>query len=292
MDAIKIKNNEVVSTNLPNGFTFNNHIITIDKNKQYTEPIKITLQDDNNEHLVINVGQSTEVKLILELHSSDKDKNNYDFVLNTGANSKVEYLVVADLMSNDCLLNHTFNVAKDSHLDLLGGFVSNVLNSKMHVKLNGEGGSVDIKAIAISSDYHFQNIDVLIEHFAPNTYGEMTNVGVVNKHGQIILNGIEKIHKGMKGVSAFQTLKGITTSDDAKLEVNPVLLIDEHDIKAGHGATIGKLQDEMLFYLMSRGITRAESEKLVIMGFLQPVINQIKDIPLQERFIELVNLRI
>jgi len=96
----------------------------------------------------------------------------------------------------------------------------------------------------------------------------------------------------MKQANAFQTLKGIITSDLAIVEVNPILLIDEFDVKAGHGATIGKIEEESLYYLMSRGLSRVEAEKLIINGFLKPVIDEIDDEPLRERFVGLVNSRI
>lgn len=292
MDAITIKNNEVIGENLPNGFTFTDDIVTIAPKMQYEEAIKITIEDDNNEELVINIGNMTEVKLIIELKNQSLDNNNFNFTLNIDKNSFVSYLIISDLASNNAVLNHTFNLGKDSNLKLLGGFVSNIIKSNMHVKLNGENASVDAKIIAISSEVNNQRIDVLAEHFAKNSYSDQTNIGVVNQRGKVTLNGVAKIHKGMNGVSAFQSLKGITTSDDANLEVNPILLIEEHDIKAGHGATIGKLEKEVLFYLMSRGLSKVEAETLVIMGLLNPVINEIADEPLRERFLEMVNKRI
>jgi Fe-S cluster assembly protein SufD len=103
---------------------------------------------------------------------------------------------------------------------------------------------------------------------------------------------LKKIEKGMKNANAFQTLKGIITSDESIVEVNPILLIDEYDVKAGHGATIGKIEEDQLYYLQSRGLTRKEAEKLIINGFLQPIIDEIDDEPLRDRFVHLVNSRI
>jgi Fe-S cluster assembly protein SufD len=120
----------------------------------------------------------------------------------------------------------------------------------------------------------------------------MTNIGIANKNGKIVLNGVEKIEMGMKNANAFQTLKGIITSDTASVEVNPILLIDEYDVKAGHGATIGKIAEDQLFYLRSRGLTQKEAEKLIINGFIRPIVDEIDDEPLKERFVHVVNSRI
>jgi Fe-S cluster assembly protein SufD len=291
MESIVIKNHEITSP-IPKGFIYENQQLIIPKNNQYLDPIKITLQDDNNEALTIVVSEHTSIKIILEIASKELNDNTYKLNLIAKENSHVKYLLVSELESNKALLDHYFTAERNASLDLVGGFVSNVLNAKMHVDLVGEGAEVNMRAVALSSDEHKQTIDVLIVHKAPNTYGNMTNIGIANKSGKIILNGVEKIEKGMKNANAFQTLKGIITSDKAVVEVNPILLIDEYDVKAGHGATIGKIEEEQLYYLQSRGLTREEAEKLIINGFLKPIIDEIDDEPLRERFVSLVNSRI
>jgi len=291
MNEIIIKDHKVKSK-LPKGFTFDEQTLTIPKNEVIQDPIKITLQDDNNESLKIVVEENASVKLILEVASSDITKNTYKLNLEAKQNAQVKYLLVAELESKDALLDHYFTAHRDAKLDLVGGFLSNVLNSKMHVDLVGQGAEVKMRAVAVSSDDHNQKIDVLIVHEAPDTFGDMTNIGIANKRGKIVLNGVEKIKKGMKRANAFQTLKGIITSDQATVEVNPILLIDEFDVQAGHGATVGKIEEDQLYYLQSRGLSRSEAEKLIINGFLTPIIDEIEDEPLKERFVGLVNQRI
>lgn len=291
MKEIVIKNHQI-QNKLPKDFLFEDQKLIIPKNIHYENPIKITIEDDNNESLEIVVSENTSIKIILELVSQETTPNQYKFLLTAKQNAQVKYLLVSELSSKKALVEHYFTAARDAKLDLVGGFVSDVLDAKMHVELKGEGAEVKMRAVAVSSDENRQNIDVLIIHQAPNTMGNMTNIGIANKKGRILLNGVEKIEKGMKNANAFQTLKGIITSDQAIVEVNPILLIDEYDVKAGHGATIGKIEENQLYYLMSRGLTQRESERLIINGFLQPVIDEIDDEPLRERFVHLVNSRI
>lgn len=281
-----------IQSSLPDGMTFEHEILSIPANKVYEDPVKVVLKDDNHETLKIVVGEQTNVKIILEVASNEIVKHGYNIGLTVKKNAHVKYLLVSELASDEALLEHYFTVERDAYLDLVGGFVSNIIDAKMHVDLVGQGAEVKMRAIAVSSDQHKQNIDVLIIHKAPYTIGHMTNIGIANKRGKIILNGVEKIEKGMKQANAFQTLKGIITSDESIVEVNPILLIDEYDVKAGHGATIGKIEEDQLYYLQSRGLTKAESEKLIINGFLQPVVDEIEDEPLKERFVSLVNSRI
>jgi len=291
MRDIVIKNHEI-QTKLPKDFIYENQKLIIPKNIQYQEPIKITIQDDNNEALEIVVSENTGIKIILELSSKEVTPNNYKLNLIAKQNSQVKYLLVSELASKKALVEHYFTAERDAKLELIGGFVSDVIDAKMHVDLIGEGAEVKMRVVAVSSDDNKQTIDVLIIHKAPNTFGDMTNIGIANKRGRILLNGVEKIEKGMKHANAFQTLKGIIMSDQAIVEVNPILLIDEFDVKAGHGATIGKIAEDALYYLRSRGLTQREAEKLIINGFLKPVIDEIDDEPLKERFAHLVNSRI
>ncbi len=291
MRDIVIKNHEV-QTKLPKDFIYENQKLVIPKNIHYSDPIKVTIQDDNNESLEIVVSENTGIKIILELQSEDVVDQTYKLNLIAKQNAQVKYLLVSELASTNAVVEHYFKAERDAKLDLIGGFVSNILEAKMHVDLIGEGAEVKMRAVAVSSDDHHQNIDVLIVHQAPETIGDMTNIGIANKRGKIKLNGVEKIEKGMKHANAFQTLKGIITSDQANIEVNPILLIDEYDVKAGHGATIGKIEEDVLFYLRSRGLTLKEAEKLIINGFLKPVVDEIDDLPLKERFEHLVNSRI
>ncbi|MCK9235863.1 MAG: SufD family Fe-S cluster assembly protein [Acholeplasmataceae bacterium] len=291
MDHIVIKNQQL-QTQLPSTFLYENNTLTIPKNQVYREPLIIQILDEKSDGFHIVVSANTQIKIIVEIQSDYANKTAYHLSLEAKENSHVKYLLVSELESNQALIAHNFSAAKDATLDLVGGFVSHILDAKMHVDLLGEGAEVLLRSVAISSDENIQNIDVLITHKAPHTHGDMTNIGIANKKGKIILNGIEKIEKGMKNANAFQTLKGIITSDQASIDVNPILLIDEYDIKAGHGATIGKIEEEQMYYLQSRGLTKEDAERLIINGFLQPVVDEIDDESLKERFVNLVNSRI
>ena len=112
------------------------------------------------------------------------------------------------------------------------------------------------------------------------------------KTGIIKINGVGQIEQGMNGSAAFQTLKGVITDDRAQIDVNPILIIDEHDVTAGHAATVGKMEEEVIFYLRSRGITLQDAQRLIINGYLQPIIDEIDDDLIKENVIKLVNERI
>lgn len=277
---------------LPKGVTYKDNKLTFKKNTKFDEVIKIKLKDDNNESFEVVVGDLSKVKIILEITSKEDTPHTYNFTLTVNKNSHVTYLFISDLNSEKGLINHKFNVHRDAHLELLGGLVSNKLEAKIEVDLLEENANAELRVVAVSSNDNIQHVDVNLIHKAPYTTGLMHNVGVSSGNGKIILNGVERILKGMNASNAYQSLKGIITSDDAYIEVNPILLIDEYDVVAGHGATVGRLEELSIYYLMSRGLSKREAELLMINGLLAPVVNEISDENLKTRFQILVMERL
>lgn len=277
---------------LPDGVIYKDNKLMFKKNTKFDEVIKIKLKDDNNESFEIIVGDFSKVKIILEITSKKNTPHTYNFSLTINKNSHVTYLFISNLNSEKGLINHKFNVYKDAHLELLGGLVSNKLDARIEVDLLEENANANLKVVAVSSNENVQKVDVNLVHKAPHTTGLMHNVGISGGNGRIILNGTEKILKGMNASDAYQSLKGIITSDDAYIEVNPILLIDEYDVMAGHGATVGKLEELSIYYLMSRGLSKREAELLMINGLLAPVVNEISDENLKTRFQTLVMERL
>lgn len=293
MANIVIKNHEIIENNVSSKITLVDKKLIIPKNTHIEETIKVTLLNDNNEELDFIVEENSNVNVLLEVIDDSKDDSVYNINFETKANTNVKYLLVADLESENANINHNFVLGPDSNTYILAGLVSNVLTAKLNVLIEGKGATVNIRAIAVSSDSHDQKIDVYMHHKAPYTNGDMNCVGIAGKQGRVILNGIEKIDPGMKHCNVYQTLKGIITSDDATIEVNPILLIEEYDLYgAGHAGTVGKLDEDAMYYLMSRGLSKSDSERLIINGLVRPLIDEIDDLELKEKFSELVNQRI
>lgn len=293
MAQIIIKDHKIISNDVLENITFKNNQLTIPKNTQIAEAIKVSLINDSGEQLKFIVEENSDVKILLEVIDENKGESLYNIDFETRDNTNVKYLLVANLESKNAIINHEFKIGRDSNTHIMAGLVSEVLTAKLNVEILGAGANVNIRAIALSSENHDQKIDVYMNHRAPYTNGDMTCIGIAGGSGRVVLNGIEKIDNGMKHCNVYQTLRGIITSDDAIVEVNPILLIEEYDLYgAGHAATVGKLDEEALYYLMSRGLSKRASEKLIINGFVKPLLDEIEDEELKTKFTELVNQRI
>jgi Fe-S cluster assembly protein SufD len=291
MKTIEIRGE--TTTKLPPGFRFSAGRLTISDKRLDQDPVKVILSDDTNRPFEIVVQKHAEVKVLVELIGEGPGSHDhFSLSLLAEENSSVKYILISELNAPEATLEQKITVQRDASIDVIGGFVSHRLDAKIRLELAQEGAEAKMRSITVSSLDNIQSIDVFIDHTAKNTYGLMENIGIANRNGQIVLNGVEKIERGMKNANAYQTLKGIIMSDEARVEVNPILLIDEYDVQAGHGATIGKIEEQALYYLQSRGLTRSEAERLIINGFIKPIIDEIDDEVLKDRFMERVHARI
>lgn len=141
--------------------------------------------------------------------------------------------------------------------------------------LIGNGSHADLKVVALSSGRQVQGIDTRVTNYGCNSIGNILQHGVILEKATLTFNGIGHIIKGAKGADAQQESRVLMLSDQARSDANPILLIDENDVTAGHAASIGQVDPEDMYYLMSRGLDKATAERLVVRGFLGSVIVEI-----------------
>lgn len=277
---------------LPSGITFTDNTLKLLKKSVFNDTITIKLNQRQLTKLNIVIEQSVAAKLILELIDNDSSDVEYNVFLDLKENTQVKFLLITEVQSKNAVLNFRSSSLADSNMEFIGGFINNVMDAKLFLDLNAKGSNVRVRTITVSSTDHNQKLDIHMTHYAPYSSAEMTNIGIAGENGIIRINGVGQIEQGMNGSSAFQTLKGVITNDRAQIDVNPILIIDEHDVTAGHAATVGKMEEEVLFYLRSRGITLLEAQRLIINGYLQPIIDEIDDELIKENVLKIVNERI
>src|SRR3989337_1258521 len=147
---------------------------------------------------------------------------------------------------------------------------------RLEVVLAGENAEVEVIGLVMSSGSDERSLETYITHAAPNTKSNVNVRAVLRGKAKFDFRGNVKIEKGAKGADAYLRSDALLF-DDAKMgDDTPALEILEPDVKAGHAATIGKVDEQMLFYLMSRGLSRKEAEKLLIQGLVGPIIDKIR----------------
>jgi len=149
-------------------------------------------------------------------------------------------------------------------------------NKRLDVVLAGENAQVEIVGLVLAKGQEQKALEAYITHAAPNTKSNVNVRAVLRGKSSFAFRGNVKIEKGAKGSDAYLRSDALLF-DEAKMgDDTPALEILEPDVKAGHAATIGKVDENMLFYLMSRGLTRIQAEKMLIEGFISPIKKQLK----------------
>ena len=149
---------------------------------------------------------------------------------------------------------------------------------RIDVDLVGDGAEVEIVGLVLGKDADDKAMEVFITHSAPRTKSKVNVRAVLRNKSTFAFRGNVKIEKGAKGADAYLR-SDVLLFDEAKMgDDTPALEILERDVKAGHAATVGKVDEQMLFYLMSRGLARKQAEKLLIEGFVNPIRDKMKEL--------------
>ncbi|MGB4985372.1 MAG: SufD family Fe-S cluster assembly protein [Erysipelotrichaceae bacterium] len=211
----------------------------------------------------INLSEDMIYNLLVE---NDIDINiKCDHMMNVnivnGANKAITIRVKGDVYDS---LNITFCM-----------FSLKETNIEMDIKLLKEEAKFLGCSSSITKDR--QTYKFNIDHLAPYTTSNMESYGVVLEDGEYYCDTIGKISKGNYQSSAYQTTRVLTYKDVKEVKALPVLYIDENDVQAKHACTIGKLDEDQLYYLQSRGINEITAVKLLSHGYLNSVLELILD---------------
>ena len=157
--------------------------------------------------------------------------------------------------------------------------------STINVQLAGKGADASVSVASLGDRQQIQDVFVLAEHIAPYARSEQTFRGISAGRARVGFNGMVVVRKDAKGTDSQQSLRGLLAGPDAEIDVRPQLEIYTDDVRCAHGATAGKLDDNMLFYLLSRGIDAEMAQRLLKWAFLEDVVARI-EVPELRRQIE------
>ena len=157
--------------------------------------------------------------------------------------------------------------------------------STLRLELAGEGAELSLAAAAVGSRQQVQDTYAVVEHRAPHTRTEQTFRGISAGRARVAFNGKIVVAREAHGTDSRQSLRGLLAGGEAEIDVRPQLEIHTDEVRCSHGATAGKLDDNMLFYLLSRGLDRETAQRALKWAFLEDVISRI-DVPALRREIE------
>jgi Fe-S cluster assembly protein SufD len=209
-------------------------------------------------------------------------------------NAHLEHYKLQNLNNQSTLMNAIwFRQMKNSSLKsnaitLNGGLIRNYT----HTVLDGEGASAEVYGVYLMDKSQHVDNQVFIDHAKPNCFSNELFKGILDEAASAVFNGHILVRKDAQQTNAFQNNKNILMTDTAKAYAKPFLEIYADDVKCSHGATIGQLDPEAMFYLRSRGICAANARLLLLYAFAREVVDKISIEALKMRVYDMIRKRL
>ncbi|MBF0484923.1 MAG: Fe-S cluster assembly protein SufD [Candidatus Omnitrophica bacterium] len=166
---------------------------------------------------------------------------------------------------------------------------ANVFRNNLNVVLDAEGSETVLNGLHDLKDIRQADSHTFVDHVAPNARSNQLYKSILDGESRSVFNGKILVRREAQLTNSYQLNKNLLLSRDARVDTKPQLQIYADDVKCSHGATIGQLDDEQLFYLQTRGVGKDDARKMLIRGFVDDVINQVKDLGLKKSLLEAIS---
>jgi len=287
-----------------NGFTALNTAVQTDgafvfvpKNTKIETPIQLLFVASGE-----SIAAFPRVLVVLERGAEATIVESY---LRTGETKYFTNSVVEIVLADDARLTHT-RIQRESHAAFhvtttgarlqrgsfydstnitLGGKLS---RHDINVKFYAEGAEAFVDGLYLISESQHADTHSIIDHAVPNCLSHQNYKGIVDERARAVFNGKVFVRENASGTNAQQSNKNLLLSNDARVDTKPQLEIFNDDVKCAHGATVGQLEEEELFYLLSRGLKEELARNLLTYGFAEEIINKIKIESIKEQLDEAV----
>jgi Fe-S cluster assembly protein SufD len=208
--------------------------------------------------------------------------------------AKFEYVSVQNLSRATWhFATHHARVERDAELDwVAGGFGSKSGKIRIQNDLNGPGATSRVTGAYFADGDQHLDYDTFQEHIAPNTTSDFAFKGALRDEARTVWRGMIRVEKDAQKTDAYQQNRNLLLSKDAHADSIPGLEIMANDVRCTHGATLGQVDRDMLFYLMARGLSRHEAERMIVRGFFQDVLDRIEIEPVRDALAEALEARI
>ncbi|MGQ1911595.1 Fe-S cluster assembly protein SufD [Marinifilum sp. RC60d5] len=245
---------------------------------------------------LIVVEENAQAKIIVCDHTLTKHKylTNSVTEINVAKNAIFDLYTLQNQHLNSSILNSTF-VRQEANSNVLTNTISlygGTIRNNHHVLMDDEYCENNTFGMYLMDrEQHVDNYTV-IDHAKPNCLSNEHFKGVMDDNASAAFAGRIFVRKDAQKTQAYQSNNNLLLSDDAVINTKPQLVIDADDVKCSHGATVGQMDDDALFYLRARGIDEKEARQMLMFAFAHEIIEKIRIEPLKERIDELVDKRL
>ncbi len=272
-------------------------VIEVDRGVEIRQPLYLLFMSQAadaplvaNPRILFRLGERSSIKFV-EHHIGEPAADNLVNLCGegiVGQGATLEYYAIHEDTGGSCGLSSLhLRQAGDSlvrHNSVsLGG---RMIRNDVHSRLEASGASIELHGLYLAGDRQHVDNHTLVEHCAPHTTSSQDYKGVLQGRGRAVFNGKVLIHEGAHGSNAQQSNSNLLLSGQAEVDTKPELEIYNDDVKCSHGATVGQLDKQALYYLRSRGIGEETARVMLTFAFAEAVIQKMAIAQLRERIEE------
>jgi Fe-S cluster assembly protein SufD len=259
--------------------------------------VEVTVTGQTFWRLVVVAEEGARASLIEEYASPSPDTAAYSNAVTelfVEQNAKLEYVSLQNLSTETWhFASHHARVARDGELDwVAGGFGSKKGKTRIQNDLNGPGATSRVTGAYFADGTQHLDYDTFQEHIAPDCESDFAFKGALRDNATAVWRGMIRVEPNAQKTNAYQECRNLMLSPTTHAVPIPGLEIMANDVRCTHGATVGRVDREQLFYLMARGLTRQEAERLIVRGFFQDVLDRIELEPVREAVTAALEARI
>lgn len=256
-------------------------VLRITKETKVAEPIifdfSAGVNEANFQHLLIIAEAGSKTTIIETFESIARSFTNATIQILVGDNAHVTHYRLQKESVEALHIGITeVQLGRGSFYDStninLGGALS---RHDAHLKFNAEGAEAYVDGLYLLGDGQHHDTHSTIDHAVPNCVSHQNYKGILDGKSRGVFNGKVFVRENASGTDAQQSNKNLLLSNDARVDTKPQLEIFNDDVKCSHGATVGQLEEEELFYLLSRGLNESLARNLLTYGFAEEIVNKI-----------------
>ena len=248
-------------------------------------------------HVLVVVDEAAEATVQVEYASADAETQSaYIGVteLLVGDAANLKYVALQDWNRETFEFSHQrARIGRDANLDWIVGVMgSRLTKAYLELDIDGQGGNGRMSGFFFADKGQMFDLDTQQNHNAPLTTSDLLYKGAARDDARTLWQGMIKSLPQMQKIDGFQACRNLLLSEDARMDAIPGLEIEADDVACSHAATFGTLEQEPIFYLMSRGISRPQAELMVIEGYFDELLDRVPFERVRERLQAAVEAKI
>ena len=275
----KLKANAVSSLSLTKAR--NGLALRVPKGQVVAEPLRLTVAGEGYVRLLLVLEEGASLTLFETADAADTRNAGFEIVLS--ANAELHHVRLAPVSTAVQVEEISLQLARNARYHgHFANFGAKLSRTELAIALEGEGGEVHLSGVSVLSGNTHADVTTHVTHAAGHTQSTQLFKKVVGGHGQAVYQGKVTVAKGADGSDSRQTAKALLLGERAEADLKPELEIFADDVKCAHGAAVGDLDADSLFYLRARGIPEQAARHLLIHAFLEDALSNIANEDLRE----------